>query len=61
MDAGDLVKISRAYRQWLRTPEAMELKFHKPLEYITLHKYPDNFPRVREAFHIVWITEKMTK
>ena len=49
-----------AYRLWLQTSEALALRYHKPLYYDTLLRYPDNFKEVREAFHLVWITQKLT-
>lgn len=51
---------SHAYRRWLRTPEALDLPYHKPLYYETLLRSPNNFKEVREAFHLVWITQKLT-
>ena len=49
-----------AYRRWLQTPEALALRYHKPLYYNSLLRHPDNFEEVREAFHLVWITQKLT-
>lgn len=49
-----------AYQRWLRTPEALVLRYHKPYNYETLLRSPDNFKEVREAFHLVWITQKLT-
>ena len=50
-----------AYRRWLQTPEALALRYHKPLYYNSLLlRHPDNFKEVREAFHPVWITQKLT-
>lgn len=47
------------YHSWCRTGEAACL--HPPRDYGWLLKYPNNFKKVREAFHRAWITYKMTE
>lgn len=49
----------RAYRKWRESPEAIALKYHKPLSYEMLLRYPGHFHTVREAFHLTWVSAKL--
>ena len=48
-----------AYRKWRESPEAIALKYHKPLSYEMLLRHPDHFHTVREAFHLAWVSAKL--
>ena len=45
------------YNAWRHTKEAKDLK--APDSYGWLTRYPNNFKRVREAFHVYCITQKI--
>ena len=48
------------YQKWRFSPEAAALKTHIPASYTTLVKNPGHFAVVRNAFHVVLITSKLT-
>lgn len=52
-------KRQKFYDGWKRTSEAMPLR--PPDSYNWLIAYPNNFKRVRGAFHVAWITHRMTQ
>jgi len=46
------------YMKWTATSEAAQ-KLRAPYNYSTLRQNPSHFKKVREAFHLAWITHKM--
>ncbi len=48
------------YAWWRCTTEAKLLR-PLPEELWFLERYPNNFKKVREAFHLAWITHKITE
>lgn len=50
---------TRCYRAWARSPEGLALR--APADYAFMQKYPANFKKARDAFHVQWITYKMTR
>ena len=49
------------YRRWKNLPETKALRMHVPDQYEFLLKFPNHFKKVRDAFHVYLITEKMTR
>lgn len=59
VDMREKIELVGVYRRWANTPEALQLR--APDSYGWLVKHPNNFKRVREAFHVHWITHKLTR
>lgn len=45
------------YARWYRTAEAKQLR--APGDYNFVRNHPNNFKRIREAFHVYCITQKI--